>query len=130
MPPMKVAILAGGQGTRLAEETEVRPKPMVEVGGRPLLWHIMKHYARCGFNEFAVALGYKGDEIKRYFVDQVALAGDLTIRLGDGMTEHHRLRSEAEDWTVHLVDTGLLTSTGGRVGRLAAQLGGEPFLLT
>jgi glucose-1-phosphate cytidylyltransferase len=90
----------------------------------------MKHYARCGFNEFAVALGYKGDEIKRYFVDQVALAGDLTIRLGDGMTEHHRLRSEAEDWTVHLVDTGLLTSTGGRVGRLAALLGGEPFLLT
>jgi glucose-1-phosphate cytidylyltransferase len=125
---MKVVILAGGQGTRLAEETEVRPKPMVDVGGRPLLWHIMKHYARCGFDEFIVALGYKGDEIKKYFVDYLALNGDLTVRLGDGTTEHHR--PEPDAWTVHLVDTGLLTGTGGRVGRLAPLLNGEPFLLT
>lgn len=128
MPDMKVVILAGGQGTRLAEETETRPKPMVDVGGHPLLWHIMKHYARCGFDEFVVALGYKGDEIKRYFVDYLNLSGDLTVRLGDGTMEHHR--AEPDAWTVHLVDTGLPTSTGGRVGRLARLLDGEPFLLT
>ena len=113
MPTMKVVILAGGQGTRLAEETEVRPKPMVEVGGRPLLWHIMKHYARCGFDEFVVALGYKGDEIKRYFLDYVALAGDLH---DSARRRHDRTPSpqrEAEDWTVHLVDTGLLDTRPG-----------------
>jgi glucose-1-phosphate cytidylyltransferase len=128
MPHMKVVILAGGQGTRLAEETEVRPKPMVEVGGRPLLWHIMKHYARCGFDEFVVALGYKGDEVKKYFVEYLALNGDLTVRLADGTTEHHRPQPDA--WTVHLVDTGQQAGTGGRVGRLASLLGQEPFLLT
>jgi glucose-1-phosphate cytidylyltransferase len=125
---MKVVILAGGQGTRLAEETEIRPKPMVDVGGRPLLWHIMKHYARCGFDEFIVALGYKGDEIKRYFVEYLALNGDLTVRLRDGTTEHHR--PEPDAWTIHLVDTGQQTQTGGRVGRLAPLLGEDPFLLT
>ena len=125
---MKVVILAGGQGTRLSEETEVRPKPMVEVGGRPLLWHIMKHYAACGFDEFVVALGYKGDEIKRYFVDYLALNGDLTVRLGDGTAEHRQPQSDP--WTIHLVDTGLQTQTGGRVRRLADLLSDAPFLLT
>lgn len=125
---MKVVILAGGQGTRLAEETEVRPKPMVEVGGRPLLWHIMKHYATQGFDEFVVALGYKGDEIKRYVAEDLGLNGDLTVRLGTHTIEH--LEPERDDWTIHLVETGILTSTGGRVGRLARWLGDEPFLLT
>ncbi len=87
---MKVVILAGGLGTRLAEETDVRPKPMVEVGHRPILWHIMKHYAAAGFNEFVVALGYKGDEIKRFFADYLTLDGDVTIRLADGHVTRHR----------------------------------------
>jgi glucose-1-phosphate cytidylyltransferase len=125
---VKVAILAGGQGTRLAEETELRPKPMVEIGGRPILWHIMKHYARHGFKEFVLALGYRGEDIKRFFVDYVSLSGDLTVNIGDGIIT--RLRTEHDDWTVHLVDTGLSTSTGGRVARLASHLGDEPFMLT
>ena len=117
---MKVVILAGGQGTRLAEETELRPKPMVEIGGRPILWHIMKHYARHGFTEFVVALGYRGEDIKRFFLDQVSLSGDLTVHLGDRRVD--RLHVETDDWTVHLVDTGPDTNTGGRVGRLAPGL--------
>ncbi len=128
MPDMKVVILAGGLGTRLAEETETRPKPMVEVGGHPLLWHIMKHYAAHGYDEFVVALGYKGDQIKRYFVDYLSLSGDLTIRLADGTTQRHR--AEPDPWTVHLVDTGLATSTGGRLRRLAHMLDDTTFLLT
>ena len=84
---MKVVILAGGLGTRLAEETEVRPKPMVEIGGQPILWHIMKHYAHYGFNEFVVALGYKGDSVKRYFLDYCALHGDMTVDLAAGKIE-------------------------------------------
>ena len=128
MPSVKVVILAGGQGTRLAEETEVRPKPMVEVGGRPLLWHIMKHYASQGFGEFVVALGYKGDIIKKYFADYLSLNGDLTVRLGERTIERHE--AERDAWAVHLVDTGLQTGTGGRLRRLAPWLQGEPFLLT
>ena len=124
---MKVVILAGGQGTRLAEETDVRPKPMVEIGQRPILWHIMKHYAHYGFNEFVVALGYRGEDIKRFFLDYLALSGDMTVRLGDHAVD--RGHAEAEDWIVDLVDTGLDTSTGGRVRRLAPWLG-EPFMLT
>ena len=87
---MKVVILAGGLGSRLAEETEVKPKPMVEIGGRPILWHIMKHYAQAGFTEFVVALGYKGDEIKRFFVDTLSLSGDLTVRTGAGTVATRR----------------------------------------
>src|SRR5688500_20016736 len=106
---MKVVILAGGLGTRLAEETEVKPKPMVEVGGRPILWHIMKHYAHYGFKEFVLALGYKGDVIKRYFLDYAKLNSSFTVHLasGDVMRQHvcH------DDWTVHLFDTGLPTVT-------------------
>jgi glucose-1-phosphate cytidylyltransferase len=128
MGSMKVVILAGGLGSRLAEETEVRPKPMVEIGDRPILWHIMKHYAASGFTEFVVALGYKGDDIKRFFVDYLSLTGDLTVRLGTGGVE--RQAGDHDDWTVHLVDTGAETGTGGRVARLASWLGSEPFMLT
>lgn len=125
---MKVVILAGGLGTRLAEETELKPKPMVEIGGRPILWHILKHYAEYGFKEFIIALGYKGEVIKQFFRDYHALNGDMTIRLADGAAERH-IR-ERDDWTVHLLDTGLHTQTGGRVGRLRSWLLNEPFMLT
>src|SRR5688500_15960098 len=110
---MKVVILAGGLGTRLAEETEVKPKPMVEIGGRPILWHIMKHYAHYGFKEFFIALGYKGEVIKRYFLDYNSLNGSLTIDLARGKVQMHD--RDSEDWTVHLIDTGQETYTGGRV---------------
>jgi glucose-1-phosphate cytidylyltransferase len=117
---VKVVLLAGGLGTRLSEETETRPKPMVEVGGRPLLWHIMKHFAHHGFGEFYVALGYRGEQVKRYFVDYAALAGRLTVRLATGAVQVQE--KQPEDWTIHLVDTGADTLTGGRVKRL------EPLL--
>jgi glucose-1-phosphate cytidylyltransferase len=124
----KVVILAGGMGTRLAEETEVRPKPMVEIGGRPIIWHIMQRYAHYGFNEFVVALGYKGDVIKRYFRDYCALHGNMTVKMRAGeVLVHDR---DAEDWTIHLVDTGLDVMTGGRVKRLRPHLEGQTFLLT
>ena len=125
---MKVVILAGGQGTRLAEETETRPKPMVDIGGRPILWHIMKHYARYGFQEFVIALGYRAEDIKRFFVDYLSLSGDLTVELGSRVVTRHE--AEQNPWTVHLVDTGLDTNTGGRVGRLRPWLDDSPFLLT
>jgi glucose-1-phosphate cytidylyltransferase len=125
---MKVILLAGGLGTRLAEETEARPKPMVEIGGRPILWHIMKHYAHHGFNEFVVAAGYKSEAIKRYFIDYHSLAGDVCIRLGRG--EVQRDMSQVEDWTVHVVDTGADTMTGGRVRRLENWFGAGTFMLT
>jgi len=125
---MKVVILAGGLGTRLAEETELRPKPMVEIGGRPILWHIMRHYAHHGFREFVVALGYKGDDIKRFFIDYRTLTGDMTIDLAaGGITSHASAR---EDWRVHLIETGLKTNTGGRLRRLRELLGEETFMLT
>lgn len=125
---MKVVILAGGLGTRLAEETEVKPKPMVEIGGRPILWHIMKHYAHHGFREFHLALGYKGEAIKRYFLDYHAVSGDVTVRLDTGKIEVGE--GVREDWTVHLVDTGHATNTGGRVKRLEPQLRGGTFMVT
>ena len=125
---MKVVILAGGLGTRLSEETEVRPKPMVEVGGRPILWHIMKHYSAQGFGEFCVALGYKGDVIKRFFVDLATLRGSMTVDLSDGSIS--RAAEDREDWTVHLVETGQETNTGGRVGRLRDRLQDGTFMLT
>jgi glucose-1-phosphate cytidylyltransferase len=125
---MKVAILAGGFGSRLAEETEIRPKPMVEIGGRPILWHIMKHYAHHAFNEFVIALGYKGEEIKRYFLDYNNLSGSMTVNLAGGTVE---LSSrECEDWIVHLMDTGTETHTGGRVKRLEAWLNDGTFMAT
>jgi len=125
---MKVLILAGGRGTRLAEETQVRPKPMVEVGGRPLLWHIMKHYAHYGFDEFYIAVGYKGEMIKRYFLDYCDLNGDLTIEMPSGNVK--RLNTDCEDWTVHLMETGLATNTGGRVRRLREHLSDGTFMVS
>jgi glucose-1-phosphate cytidylyltransferase len=126
---MKVAILAGGLGSRIQEETEVKPKPMVEIGGRPMLWHIMKLYAHQGFRDFVVALGYKGDYVKRYMVDYAALEGDLTIGLREGRVEAHGT-GEGDDWNGALVDTGHTTNKGGRIKRLAPYLGSGTFMLT
>ena len=125
---MKAVILAGGLGTRLAEETEIRPKPMVEIGDRPILWHIMKHYTHYGITEFAVALGYKGEVIKRYFLDYELVCGSVTVDLASGRIQ--RREGAAEGWVVHLVDTGLATNTGGRIRRLGPWLDGTPFMLT
>ncbi|RJO68876.1 MAG: glucose-1-phosphate cytidylyltransferase [Myxococcales bacterium] len=125
---MKVVILAGGFGTRLTEETEIRPKPMVEVGGRPLLWHIMKHYAHFGFKEFYIALGYKGEAIKQYFVEFLSLSGNLTLDCPTGRVIQHERHDE--DWVIHLIETGLTANTGGRVLKLRPHLGDEPFMLT
>lgn len=125
---MKAIILAGGLGTRLSEETEVRPKPMVEIGGRPILWHILKHYSHFGVHEFLVALGYKGEAIKRFFMDYSTLTGSLTVHTGAGRVAP--LDAGCEDWTVHLVETGTHTNTGGRIKRMAAWVGGETFMAT
>jgi glucose-1-phosphate cytidylyltransferase len=126
--PVKVAILAGGVGTRLAEETEVKPKPMVEIGGRPLLWHIMMHYFRYGYKDFVVALGYRGEVIKKYMVDYASLHSDLTVKLRSGRVTRHQ--NHTPDWTVELVAPGRWTNTGGRIRRLAPYLGDRTFMLT
>ena len=126
---MKVAILAGGLGTRLSEETTVKPKPMVEIGGRPIIWHIMKIYASYGFHEFVVALGYKGELIKDFFLNYFYHSNSLTVSLRNGDVKIHN-NEECEDWTVHLLDTGLSTQTGGRVKRIGEFIGNEPFMLT
>ncbi len=125
---MKVVILAGGLGSRLAEETQLRPKPMTEIGDRPILWHIMKHYSHYGFHEFFVALGYKGDQIKRYFLDYCHANVSLSVDLRSGGVAVKD--TWIEDWVVHLVDTGLPTNTGGRLKRLEAELRSESFMLT
>ena len=125
---MKVAILAGGLGSRLAEETESRPKPMVEIGGLPIMWHIMNHYAAYDFNDFVIALGYKGDVIKRYVLDQTELGHDISVNLGSGRIETHK--NDSADWNIRLVDTLQRTQTGGRIKRLAPHLGGKTFMLT
>lgn len=125
---MKVVLLAGGLGTRLAEETVVKPKPMVEIGGQPILWHIMKHYAYYHFKEFFIALGYKGEVIKRFFLDSYQMSGDMTIDFASGKVE--LLNKDHEDWVVHLVETGLDSNTGGRLRRLKKWLEGSTFMLT
>ena len=125
---MKIAILAGGLGTRLAEETEVKPKPMVEIGGKPILWHVMKHYAQYGYNDFAIALGYKGEYIKRWMKDLSSLHSNMTVKTGTGDVILHD--SNDTDWSVDLVDTGQGTATGGRIKRLAPWVGNETFMLT
>lgn len=125
---MRVCILAGGLGSRLSEETVLKPKPMVEIGGRPILWHIMMHYAHYGYEEFIIALGYKGEYIKRYMADYCSLNSDLTVDLGTGKVESHG--AHERNWRVHLVDTGQNTQTGGRIKRLAPHIGNETFMLT
>lgn len=125
---MKVGILAGGMGSRLAEETVIRPKPMVEIGGKPIIWHIMKHYAHFGHKDFAIALGYKGEIIQKYMVDYCSLSGSMTVDLAAGEIRRHG--TPDIDWRVDLIETGLNTQTGGRIKRLAPHLGKETFLLT
>ena len=125
---MKVAILADGVGSRLSEETVVKPKPLVEIGGRPILWHIMMHYSHFGFKQFIMALGYKGEVIKKYMVDYCSLNSDLTVQVNTGKVTRHG--EVTADWTVDLVDTGIATLTGGRIKRLAPYLGNETFMLT
>jgi glucose-1-phosphate cytidylyltransferase len=125
---MKVAILCGGLGSRLTEETALKPKPMVEIGGQPILWHIMKIFSARGFNEFVLALGYKGETIKDYFINYHYRARDLTVRLPHGSTEVHG--KECEDWTVHLLDTGPTTNTGGRLRQAGTFVGSETFMMT
>ncbi len=125
---MNVVILAGGLGTRLAEETEIKPKPMVEVGEHPIVWHIMKSYAHYGFTDFFLALGYKGEIIKRYFLDHYSLGGSLRVNLASGRIED--LEKETENWVVNLMDTGQNTQTGGRIKRLESHLRGGTFMVT
>lgn len=125
---MKVAILAGGAGTRLAEETELKPKPMVEIGGRPILWHIMRHYAHFNFTEFAIALGYKGEFIKRWMKDFSALEGDMTVNTRTGEVKLYE--QDRSEWSVDLIETGPNTMTGGRIKRLKPWLGNSTFMLT
>lgn len=125
---MKVVILAGGQGSRLSEETVLKPKPMVEIGGRPILWHIMMYYSCYGFRHFVIALGYKGEYIKKYMIDYCSLNSDLTVDLGTGKVSAES--RHGQDWIVELVDTGMRTNTGGRIKRLAPRLGHETFMLT
>jgi len=125
---MKVVLLAGGLGTRLSEETDIRPKPMVEIGGKPVLWHIMKIYSHYGFNEFVVCLGYKGYLIKEYFANYFLHQSDVTIDLSNnGMEIHNTI---AENMKITLVDTGKDTLTGGRIKRIEKYLNNEPFMLT
>lgn len=125
---MKAVILCGGLGTRLSEETAAKPKPMVEIGGMPVLWHIMKIYAAHGIHEFVLALGYKGEVIKDFFVNYMYRSHNLTVKMKHGRIEAHN--GETEDWTVHLLDTGANTQTGGRIKRAADFVGREPFMLT
>ena len=125
---MKVVILAGGLGTRLAEETTARPKPMVEVGGRPILWHLMHSYSAAGFNEFVIACGYRQEVIKEYFRSLYSTTNDLTVDFSTGHIEVHE--REKLHWKVHVVDTGLNTMTGGRVKRLQSFIGDETFMCT
>ena len=125
---MKVLLLAGGFGTRLSEETDIRPKPMVEIGGKPILWHIMKTYSEYGFNEFVVLLGYKGYYIKEYFANYFLHQSDVTIDMSDGSMEV--LNNSSEPWKITLLDTGLHTMTGGRIKQAQKFIGSEPFMLT
>ncbi|MDL2402698.1 glucose-1-phosphate cytidylyltransferase [Rhizobium mayense] len=125
---MKAVILAGGLGTRIAEESDTKPKPMVEIGGRPLLWHIMKIYSHHGINDFIVCLGYKGYVIKEFFFNYHRHMSDMIIDLGVG--DHKILNSQSENWNITLVDTGAETMTGGRLKRIASYLGDETFCMT
>jgi glucose-1-phosphate cytidylyltransferase len=128
MSDIKVAILAGGVGSRLSEETDIKPKPMVEIGGKPILWHIMMHYSCFDFNNFVIALGYKGEVIKKYMVDYCSLNSNLKVNMRTGEVEMNG--GFRPDWTVELVDTGIPTLTGGRIKRLESFIGNNTFMLT
>lgn len=125
---MKVVILAGGLGTRISEESDFKPKPMIEIGNKPILWHIMKIYSSYGFNDFIICCGYKGYVIKEYFHHYYIHQADMTIDLAKNTTEYHN--SSSEPWRITLVDTGLNTMTGGRIKRIEPYVGNEPFMLT
>lgn len=125
---MKTLILAGGMGTRLAEETEFKPKPMVEVGHRPILWHILKSYAHHGFNDFVIALGYKGEHIKRYITEFAELGSDLSVDVHSGAIQRHE--TDRDEWKVDLIDTGLHSETAGRMMRARPHLGDSTFMMT
>ena len=125
---MKVVILAGGLGSRLSEETDVKPKPMVEIGGMPILWHIMKIYSQYGYNDFVICLGYKGYAIKEWFANYFLHNSDITIDVRNNNIEIHD--NVTEPWKVTLVETGLHTQTGGRIKRIQKYIGNEPFMLT
>lgn len=125
---MKVVILAGGLGTRLSEETELRPKPMVEIGGKPILWHIMKIYSHYGFTEFVICCGYKGYVIKEYFANYFLHQADISIDLCSNKMDIHE--SKAEPWKITMIDTGINTMTGGRIKRVQKYIGEETFMLT
>lgn len=125
---MKVVILAGGFGSRISEESHLKPKPMIEIGGRPILWHIMKHYSEYGYHEFVICLGYKQYVVKEFFADYFLHTSDVTFDLANNQMEVHN--NYSEPWKVTLVDTGLKTMTGGRVKRIQPFIGNEPFMLT
>ena len=126
---MKVVILAGGYGTRLSEETDFKPKPMIEIGGKPIIWHIMKYYSFYGFNEFIIALGYRGEVVKHYFANYKNIHSDFTVDLRKGDISFTG-DSHDNDWSVTLIDTGQNVMTGGRVKRLEQYLRDAPFMLT
>jgi glucose-1-phosphate cytidylyltransferase len=125
---MKVVLLAGGYGSRLADDLELKPKPMIEIGGRPVLWHLMMYYSWYGYKDFVITLGYKGEMIKRYMVDYCSLHSNITINLGNGDVKVHD--GPKPDWKVDLIDTGIQTKTGGRLKRVAPFLGNETFMMT
>lgn len=125
---MKVVLLAGGLGTRISEESHLKPKPMIEIGGQPMLWHIMKYYSSFGFHDFVICLGYKQYVVKEYFADYFLHTSDITFDLANNKMEVHT--NYSEPWKVTLVDTGLHTMTGGRIKRIQPYIGDEPFMLT
>ena len=125
---MKVLLLAGGYGTRLSEETDLKPKPMVEIGGRPILWHIMKIYSKYGFNDFVILLGYKGYYIKEYFANYYLHQSDVTFDLKNGGVEIHK--NSSEPWKITLIDTGMDSMTGGRIKRAKEFIGNDAFMVT
>lgn len=127
---MKVVILAGGLGTRISEESHLKPKPMIEIGGRPILWHIMKYYSHFGFNDFIICLGYKGYVIKEFFADYYLHMSDVTFDFSHGKQSVHTHNNTAEPWCVTLVDTGVQTMTGGRIKRIKSYIADKDFMLT